>query len=809
MIMDKEESPDLISGAEKIEENLDLTGLLLEYLGNWKWFVLSMAICVVVAYFYIATIVPIYQVSASIYLSSDNSVTNPNVVSMSQNPLINAKDYVDETEIEILKSRNSLVRIVDSLGLSYSYFELGKFRDLPVYGTNAVVASLDSVSLRNLTSPITIIAEKNDGGFMFSIKTYYGGSTDEKRIVAKKLPVNVELSQGTLTLSESKITSKFTGVQKIVIKNPSLVASRIAESLNIQYAPNSGTILRITFRTPVIREGVDVINALIAFYNDDIIENKNQSAMQTEAFILDRLVMISGELKDVEQRLEDYRRANNIIDIDAQTAMNFSKKSSAEDELADVGAQQEILNSVEKAISRQDDYTPIAQVVESAELSGQIEAYNRKLAQRERLLQSSTEDNPMVQSMQEDLMRQKSMIMQGLRAAKNNLSVRRSNIAAVGSKSAGQLASLPPIDRGLQEIFREQQVKVNIYTFLLQKREEIALQKTLATPTARLIDNPTGSGPVYPQASYIYGLAAIIGLLLPALIIFLRRLVFPMFKDKEDLERVTSVTVLSEICKVPSGEKLVVTAKNNAPEAEMFRLLRNNIQFVMGKNKKVVLVTSSLSGEGKTFIATNIALSFALTGKKALAIGMDIRRPALAHVFDLNNRYGLTTYLCGQTDDLNSLIFPSGVNDNLWVMPAGPIPPNPNELLLDERLDECISSLRNQYDYIIIDSAPIGLVSDSLLAARVSDAQIYVVRANYSTRRCLKMMRTAIDTGRFPSAYLILNGVDIKSNAYRYRRYGAYGVYGAKKGYGYGYAEAPLPTSHLKRIWRKARKKRH
>lgn len=807
--MAKEETPDQIGGTEKTEESFDLTGLLLEYLGNWKWFVLSVAICVVVAYFHIATIIPIYQVSASIYLSSDNSVTNPNVVSMSQNPLINAKDYVDETEIEILKSRNSLVRIVDSLDLSYSYFETGRFRDIPVYGTNAVVASIDSVSLRNLSSPITIIAEKNDDEFKFSIKTNYGGSADEKLIVAKKLPINVELSQGTLTLSESKITSKFNGVQKIVINNPSWVASRIAGSLNIQYAPNSGTILRITFRSPVIREGIDVINALIAFYNEDIIENKNRSAMQTEAFILDRLVMISGELKDVEQRLEDYRRANNIIDINAQTAMNFSKKSSTEDELADVGAQQEILNSVEKAISRQDDYTPIVQVVENADLSGQIDAYNRKLAQRERLLQSSTEDNPMVQSMQEDLTRQKSMIMQGLRAAKNNLGVRRSNIAAIGNKSAGQLASLPPIDRGLQEIFREQQVKVNIYTFLLQKREEIALQKTLATPTARLIDNPTGSGPVYPQTSSIYGLAAIIGLLIPALIIFLRRLVFPVFKDKEDLERVTSVPVLSEICKVPGGEKLVVTAKNNTPEAELFRLLRNNIQFVLGKNKKVIMVTSSLSGEGKTFIATNIALSFALTGKKVLVIGMDIRRPALAHVFDLSNRCGLTTYLCGQTDDLKSLIFPSGINENLWVMPAGPVPPNPNELLLDERLDECISTLRNQYDYVIIDSAPIGLVSDSLLAARISDVQIYVARANYSTRRCLKMMHAAIDTGRFPNTYMILNSVDIRSNAYRYRRYGSYGVYGTKKGYGYGYAETPSPASHLKRIWQKARKKKH
>lgn len=806
--MAKTDNIEVDAPGSKTEDSFDVTGLLLEYLGNWKWFAISVVACLVIAYFYIATIIPVYQVSASVYLSSENSVTNPTVVSMSNNPLINTKDFVDDTEIEILKSRNSLIRIVDSLGLSYSYFERGRFRDIPIYGTNAIVAKLDSVSLQNLSSPITVTADKNGDEYKFNVKTTYGGNLEEKTFTAKELPISVELSQGTLTLAPSKITSKLTQTQKIVIQNPSVVASRIAAGLNIQYSPNSGTILQISFRTPVIREGIDVINALIAFYNEDIISNKNKSAMQTEAFILDRLVMISGELKDVEQRLEDYRRANNIIDLGTQTHLNFSKQTTAEDELAEVGAQQEILNSLEKTIARQDDYTPIVEVVDNNDLSQQIDAYNRKLAQRERLLQSSTEDNPMVQSMQEDLTRQKSMIMQGLRAAKNSLGVRRSNIAAIGNKSAGQLASLPPIDRGLQEIFREQQVKVNIYTFLLQKREEIALQKTLATPTARLIDNPSGSGPVYPQTTSVYGLAVIIGLLIPAAIIFFRRLIFPVFKDKEDLERITDVPVLSEICKVGNDKAIVIEEKDSTPEAELFRLLRNNIQFVLGKNKKVILVTSSLSGEGKTFIATNIAMSFALTGKRVLVVGMDIRRPALAHKFGMTNRAGLTTYLCGQTDDLSSLVLQTKENKNLWVLPAGPVPPNPNELLLSDRLDECIAKLKEEFDYIIIDSAPIGLVSDSLIAARITDIQIYVTRANYSTRRCMKMMNSAIDSGRFTTPYLILNGVDIRSNAYRYRRYGSYGVYGAKKGYGYGgYAETPLPSSYLKRIWRKARKK--
>ncbi len=792
---------DLEEKEQNVDESFDLTGLLLEYLGNWKWFVLSAIIGGIVAYFYIATIIPIYQVSASIYLSDETSSSkSADAVSVSGSVLLNQKDYIDETEIEILKSRNSLIKIVDSLDLAYSYAEIGRFRDVPIYGTNGFVASLDSVSLRNLSSQIEVVASKEDNGYLFSISTGYGGNVETKNVTAKKLPAKVELSQGTLTLSESKITKLTEKPQKVTIKNPSWVAARLAGSLGISFAHNSSTILRISFRTPVVREGVDVINALIAFYNADIIEDKNRSAMQTEAFILDRLVLISSELKDVEQRLMQYRQANNIINLEAQASMNLANRDETEAQLADVAAQQKILSSVEESIARQDNYTTIAQVVDNSALSSQIDAYNRKVAQRDRLLEGSTEDNPIVKEMQEDLNRQKSTIMQGIRSAQSNLGVRRSSIAAQGSRSSGQLASLPPIDKGLQEIFREQQVKVNIYTFLLQKREEIALQKTLATPTARLIDNPSSGGAVYPMTSSIYGLAIIIGLLIPGLLILLRRMIFPVFKDKEELERFTTIPVLSEIGQARGmKDNVVINEQNDSAEAELFRLLRNNTQFVLGKDKKVIMVTSSLSGEGKTFLAVNMAMSFALTGKKVLVVGMDIRRPRLAHVFGLSNRVGLTTYLCGHSDDVDSMIFRSEENENLYVMPAGPVPPNPNELLLSDRLDAAINHLRDEFDYILVDTAPIGLVSDSLLIARTTDIQVYVARANYSTRKCLKMLNGALQSGRFSNVYLVLNGVDMRSNAYRYRRYGSYGVYGSKKGYGYGYGYSDEPSKDKKK----------
>jgi capsular exopolysaccharide synthesis family protein len=344
-----------------------------------------------------------------------------------------------------------------------------------------------------------------------------------------------------------------------------------------------------------------------------------------------------------------------------------------------------------------------------------------------------------------------------------------------------------------------------IYNFLLEKREAIALQKTLATPTARLIDNPLGSGPVYPKHLSIYGIAALIGILIPALVIFLRRVFFPIFKDKDDLERVTNVPILGEISIAPSGEKFALGDSVTTPIAELFRLIRNNIQFALSnKDKKVMLVTSSLSGEGKTFMATNIGLTFALSGKKTVIIGMDIRRPVIARNFEISNKQGVTTYLSGQVENVNDIIHKTDVNDNLYVIPGGPVPPNPNELLLSDRMGKMIEELRANFDYIIIDTAPIGVVSDTYLIAQHSDVQLYVTRANYSTRRCLKIMHQAIAMGRFPKCYLILNGVNISSGSYAYRRYGYYSKYGYKSSYGYGYSQTEKRTlkSKLKRIFR-------
>lgn len=777
-----------------IEEVMDTTGLLLDYLANWKWFVLSVVLCVIGAYFYIATIVPTYQVNASIYLNSENTQSKEAFALNPENPLLNMKNFIDETELEILKSRNNVISIVDSLQMAYSYWRVGNLRDIPMYNDRAIDAKMDSIALDDLIDPITITVSNSseEGKYNLKASTVFNEIEEEKEFDAVSLPYTIDLTCGSVTVSRVEQVPELEGTQKVIVRNPRSVAKTLSSALNIEFAEKAPTIVRISYNTPIPREGIDVINTLVDFYNRQIIADKNRSALQTEAFILDRLVMINDELRDVEQRLQDYRQAHNISDLQQQVSTNLATTKTTQTQLAEIEAEATIINDIENTIRKANNYDPLPAVTTNTTLNQVIVKYNQKISRLTRMLETSTPDNPLVRTLQEELTRDKADILQSVASVKRGIQARRSNVAAIEGQSQSQLSALPPVDKGLQEIFREQQVKVNIYTFLLQKREEIALQKTLATPTARLIDDPSSTGPVSPRRVVIYFLALILGLAIPAAIIFLKRFFFPIYKDQEELQRLTNVPIIGEISSDTSKDDnpIVVGPNVSTPIAELFRLLRNNIGFTKnGANKKVILVTSSISGEGKTFIATNLALTYALTGKKVVVVGMDIRRPVLAHKFGLNNQQGVTTFLSGQVADINTLLHKSKLSDNLYILPAGPVPPNPNELLLSDNMARMMSQLRDDFDYVILDTAPIGVISDSFLIIPYSDIQLYVTRASYSTKSCLKVLHQAIRDNRLNDPYIVLNGVDMTSGSYSYRKYGHY-YRGANSTYGYGYSSS-------------------
>ena len=772
------------------DTEFDTKGLILDYINHWKWFAISVVICLAAAFVYVKSVIPTYQVQASIYLN-DAAQANGSAFSMtSADPMLAFKDYIDETELEVMKSRNNLVKIVDSLNLAYSYFYEGTLRDTPLYRNNPVEASIDTLALTNLKSPIFVeVSPKDDNKVDIKVTTEFQNVKDEKKLDDITLPAEIQLSHGTLTLTRSELIPEFNRTEKIVINNPRAVAGALTGNLSIEFAKNSDKIIRLSLLDQVPERGVDIIEALLAFYNQDIVADKNRSAMQTEAFILERLVMINNELKDVENRLQAYRQQHNISDLQTQSQLNLTQQSTYENQLADVEAELTLFDDIEGIIRSSETHQTLPTIASQPAVTTIIETYNRKVNQFNRTLEGSTSDNPLVASMQEELNHDRVRIMQTISAARRNLTAKKSNVQKLNREAGAELASLPPVDKGLQEIFREQQVKVNIYTFLLQRREEIALQKTIATSIARLIDDPISETPVAPRKMVIMAMAFLFGLLIPGAIIFLRRTLFPTFSNQEELQRITKIPVIGELCRVnkSEGSKIVVAENVATPVAELFRLLRNNISFTRkGADSRVILVTSAVSGEGKTFVASNLAMTYALMNKKVLVIGLDLRRPVLPTVFGISNHSGVSTYLAGKEPDLDKIIVRSKQNQNLYILPAGPVPPNPNELLMSERMTDLLEIARKEFDYIIIDSAPVGLVSDSYLISRLSDIQLFVVRADRSSKSALKLLHEAVARNKFSAAYLVVNDVNISSGTYSYQRYGYYSM-GNKKTYGYGY----------------------
>lgn len=801
-------------GHEIIEENFDTQGLFLDYLSHWKFFIISLILCLAAAYCYRKSITPMYSVGASVYLNDDNA-SKTSAVSMTIptiDPMDEMNRVIDETEIEIMKSRNSLLKVVDTLQLQYSYYRVESWHNVPIYKTNPVTAKMDTVALKALKKTIVLELEKSGDGFDVKVGDL-NDLSESSHIDA--LPAEIETAGGIVTLSANGDNiNQFDGTQRITIEKPNTVAARMAAALNIEYAEKASTILNFTFNAPVPELGEDVLKMLIYFYNRQVMDDKNLSAIQTEEFIQARVRDVQNELKEASNRVREYEERKNIIDRQQQINTDLNRTSSAQSEIIDLRAKEELLRaSLNDARNitidaKKKTLQILGPVSSNTSVNTAITEYNKTVNQYNNQRMTMTEEQPLIQSLASSANQQLSAIISNLEMALSQVKTELSGLYAIESRSTSQLASQPEVSMGYKEVKLDEEVKNNILTFLLQRREEIALQKTLTTPTAQFIDNPSVQSQVQPKTMLIYVLGFIIGLLIPGLYILVKRLLFPQFKEKEDLERITSVPVIGEICLAGKSEDDIVVGEGLATsEAELFRLLRNNINFARTEGeKKIILLTSSTSGEGKTFVAMNLALTYALTGKRTAVIGLDIRRPVLAGKFGVSNRTGLTNYLSGQIDDIDLILIQSDLNSNLCVIPAGPIPPNPNELLMSERMENFFNELRSRFDYIIVDTAPIGLVSDSLLIIPHTDIQLFVTRASYTTRKGLKTLHDAINTGQMPVSYIVLNGVNMRSRSYNYHRYGHYNLSNASYGYGYGYSHG---KSSSRRPWYKRLFKRH
>ena len=578
------------------------------------------------------------------------------------------------------------------------------------------------------------------------------------------------------------------------------VAKGYCNSLSIAPTSKTTSVAVISLKNSSLQRGQDFINQLLEMYNRNTNNDKNEIAQKTAEFIDERIGIISKELGSTEANLESFKRDAGITDLTSEAQIALAGNAEYEKKSVENRTQISLVNDLRKYL-RGNEYEVLPSNVglQDAALIGAIERYNEMLMERKRLLRTSTENNPTIVNLDTSIRAMKANVQATLEGTLQGLMITKESLDREASRYSRRISNAPGQERAYVSIARQQEIKAGLYLMLLQKREENAIALAATANNAKIIDEAIADDiPVSPKRSMIYLIALILGVGIPVGIIYLIELTKFKIEGRADVEKLTSVPVVGDIPLTDekndkNGSIAVFENKNNLM-SETFRNIRTNLQFMLDNDQKVILVTSTVSGEGKSFVSSNLAISLSLLGKKVVIVGLDIRKPGLNKVFQLSNKErGITQYLSNPETDLMELVQPSDVNKNLFILPGGTVPPNPTELLARNGLDRAIETLKKNFDYVILDTAPIGMVTDTLLIGRVADLSVYVCRADYTHKAEYTLINELSFEKKLPNLCTVINGVDLKKRKYGYYySYGKYGKhygYGKRYGYGYGYGQ--------------------
>ena len=578
------------------------------------------------------------------------------------------------------------------------------------------------------------------------------------------------------------------------------VAKSYCNSLSIAPTSKTTSVAVISLKNSSLQRGQDFINQLLEMYNRNTNNDKNEIAQKTAEFIDERIGIISKELGSTEANLETFKRDAGITDLTSEAQIALAGNAEYEKKSVENRTQISLVNDLRKYL-RGNEYEVLPSNVglQDAALIGAIERYNEMLVERKRLLRTSTENNPTIVNLDTSIRAMKANVQATLEGTLQGLMITKESLDREASRYSRRISNAPGQERAYVSIARQQEIKAGLYLMLLQKREENAIALAATANNAKIIDEAIADDiPVSPKRPMIYLIALVLGVGIPVGIIYLIELTKFKIEGRADVEKLTSVPVVGDIPLTDekndkNGSIAVFENKNNLM-SETFRNIRTNLQFMLDNDQKVILVTSTVSGEGKSFVSSNLAISLSLLGKKVVIVGLDIRKPGLNKVFHLSNKEkGITQYLSNPETDLMELVQPSDVNKNLFILPGGTVPPNPTELLARNGLDRAIETLKKNFDYVILDTAPIGMVTDTLLIGRVADLSVYVCRADYTHKAEYTLINELSFEKKLPNLCTVINGVDLKKRKYGYYYgYGKYGKhygYGKRYGYGYGYGQ--------------------
>ncbi|MBP6754818.1 MAG: polysaccharide biosynthesis tyrosine autokinase [Bacteroidia bacterium] len=759
--------------------------VIYPYLINWKYFVLSILVFLSIYILYIKYTKNFYKINTSIIINDEkkNGITNQIESFESLGLNFGGSSSSIENEINLLHSRNLISKVTKELKLNITYYNLNSTRKDELYENLPIKI--------NLLDKEFITNNKNASITIKKISSSKFELFDEKKdkIGVYVFGESINSSLGNIIITPTHLTKNKNFHILIQLKKFDDVVTDLIKSINIEKVNKESDILSLSTQSNNINKGKAILKELVEKHIEETVNNKNQVSKNSLEFINERIEFITNELSDVESNVSLFKSENKIFDLTSNATMFFENENENRKNLAENNIQLKLSEFILEHLknSKNDDLIPYNIGISNPAIDELVSSVNNIIIERNKLLVRSSEKNPIVQNLESQILSLKNNLKESLINQKNTLKIKSRELEKTNEILDQKLTSAPEQEKDFREISRQQQIKETLYIFLLHKREETAISLAVGVSNIKSIDPPFSDGNIVSPKKQILLLGSIlIGLIIPIMIIYFKGLLNTKITSKLSILNV-NLPYLGDIPllkKFNDNNKVVITSNSNDSISESFRILRTNVGFLFKKkdlNTKVIFVTSTIEKEGKSFVSLNLANSLALTNKKVILIGMDLRAPKLLDYLGLQNRKGITNYIIDESIDYNDLIIKNHNGLSFDILPSGDIPPNPTELLLNDRVGELFYKLRNkyeyidQYDYVIVDTAPVAPVADTLLITQHSDAIVYVCRANYLDENLLKIPASLYAENKLPNLAVILNGTEQKSG------------YGYGNGYGYGY----------------------
>jgi tyrosine-protein kinase Etk/Wzc len=774
---------------ENQEEDFDLRDTLDRYISQWQWFVLAACLALSLAFIYLRYSTPLYQASSTILVKDEKKGGMLSELSAFADMGIGGgmKSNLDN-EIEILKSRTLVERTVQELGLNIVIVQKGNVVSRELYKSAPIEVNFINTKPAFFTKTMLLEFEAL-GAATFTLKAEVATGEKMPLLNPKKefrYGEVIATREGDLIVTKSSNTSNTNNTFNTEDKalrirvNPleNVVASYMGR-LKVNPVSKTSSVVEISITDAVTKRAEVFLDNLIRIYNADAAADKSYISENTSKFVAERLLLITQELDGVEKDVESFKTSNKLTDIETEAKLFIEGSSEYNKKRVEMEIQLNMVSSMLDFMKKSTnaDLMP-TNIISGSDASGLMDSYNQLVLERNRILKSATPENPAVIKLEEQIASLKSNIAESLRRLQANLNIQKRDLRSQEGLLDSKIGEIPGQERQFRVIARQQKVKEELYLYLLQKREETAISMAATAPNARVIDAAKAAKvPVSPKKNIIYLAALLLGLLIPFGIIYIMNLLDTKVKSRFDLSKKFDIPFLGDIpTSITPNE--IIDATSRTGTAEALRIVKTNLDFMLGQvpegDAKTIFMTSTVPGEGKTFLSVNLAGTMALSKKKVLLMGMDVRNPKLNEYIALPNTSGLTDYLSSNKAPIGDYIFKSDNFDNLYVLPAGAIPPNPTELLMSKKVGELFAQFKQEYDYIIVDMAPVSLVSDTLMLAQYADATVYVVRAHFLDKRMLHIPKTLYQEKKLKNMAVLLNDIQLNKS------------YGYGYGYGYG-----------------------